>query len=236
MQFVVGGGTGTFSLTKMAEEVESAMAPVQANWEQNDETADDYIKNRPFYATKEKKKVTLVEGTFTSSYNAWYKDSNSFRSIFQESGPLTIVFNGIEYTTGEEEKIDGGNAFFVNDKVYFNYVYAEGGITFCHPDIVKKEPFSLKVSRESEVETVISLDEKYLPGAKIQEPTSNDYALLTGKVLSSYNLIIYSWNTTLFNKLDKLPLPTIDDEGKVLVVNSFGSYDLKSISELLESS
>ena len=47
---------------KLAENGGSGGSGVQSDWNQSDESADDYIKNRPFYEAKQS--VTLLDGTF----------------------------------------------------------------------------------------------------------------------------------------------------------------------------
>lgn len=44
----------------------------RGNWEQNDPTADDYIKNRPFYTDETKKETVVAKRTFTTTEtNEW---------------------------------------------------------------------------------------------------------------------------------------------------------------------
>lgn len=68
------------------------------DYNQNDSTAADYIKNRPFYA--EIKEETLFEQTFStmsaSGINMWATQDNVIQ--LTEGDTVKVTFNGVEYT------------------------------------------------------------------------------------------------------------------------------------------
>lgn len=67
----------------------------RGNWEQNDPTADDYIKNRPFY-TDESKKETVVKTTnFTATSSYWW--GSPFAFIPVEGETYKVTFDDKEY-------------------------------------------------------------------------------------------------------------------------------------------
>lgn len=81
----------------------SGGASVQSDWNQNDEDADSYIKNRPFYGTVSE---TVVEETVIETellYEDNPDDTTSFAAIHTGFVPefgevYTVVFDGKEYT------------------------------------------------------------------------------------------------------------------------------------------
>jgi hypothetical protein len=62
-------------LNQMLDEfAESSGGGMQADWNQNDETARDYIRNRPFYTTKGIGRALLVSGELSIkdyTYKTW---------------------------------------------------------------------------------------------------------------------------------------------------------------------
>ena len=75
----------------------SGSGGIQSDYNQNDSTALDYIKNRPFY--EEIKDETLLEQTFTTTsangFNMW--ESNSTIQLIV-GDTVKVTFNGTEYT------------------------------------------------------------------------------------------------------------------------------------------
>ena len=69
---------------------------VQADWNQNDGAADDYIKNRPFYEAKQL--VTFLDGTFEFTSNSGlYIARSMFEYDIIEGETYTITFDNVTY-------------------------------------------------------------------------------------------------------------------------------------------
>ena len=66
----------------------------RGNWEQNDTSADDYIKNRPFYIISSTEN-TLLDGTFEFA-NGQYSQQNSTID-FEVGKEYTVIFDGVSY-------------------------------------------------------------------------------------------------------------------------------------------
>lgn len=79
-----------------------AQVNVQPDWNQNDETKDDYIKNRTHYEI-EKKNEVLVDNLTIDTFakdgdNDWYVSAdNPFEFDLTPENTYTVVFDGIEY-------------------------------------------------------------------------------------------------------------------------------------------
>ena len=91
------------------------------DWNQNDATASDYIKNRPFYETDPVETVMLPETTVTIALRTNNIISNDFQYSFEIGRNYTIIFDGIEteYTAYD----GGGGAVYVG----YDVVTVSGG-------------------------------------------------------------------------------------------------------------
>lgn len=84
--------TKSDALAKLAEVI--ALKP---DWNQNDETASDYVKNRPFYTENEGEITEIVpETTFTiDNEGMWY--SEKFAIPIEAGNTYICKYNGVEY-------------------------------------------------------------------------------------------------------------------------------------------
>ena len=179
-------------LKYIAEQIEKngvGGSSIQPDWNQNDETADDYIKNRPFYDRKAP--ARLLNGIFKfTSDNNLYIAKPTFEYDFIIGETYTVKFNGRTYRC---------NAIKIND-----YWYALGNLSLINMGENTNEPFVIEklrsgysiktnisksnISVEVTGDTMIAtkIPEKYLPdnigsGSSVQpdwnqtDATANDY-------------------------------------------------------------
>ena len=71
------------------------VSPVQSDWNQNDETALDFVKNRPFYGVLEE--VTLLEETTIEPDESGYVEVYLPLIPLEENKAYTVVFDGESY-------------------------------------------------------------------------------------------------------------------------------------------
>lgn len=72
---------------------------VQADWNQNDETAKDYVKNRPFYESSPTPTEILPESTMTFfELNGLYACDMQVDFVFEVGQTYIVNWNGSEYT------------------------------------------------------------------------------------------------------------------------------------------
>lgn len=98
-------------LKYIAEQIEKngvGGSSVQPDWNQNNDTADDYIKNRPFYEAKQS--TTLLDGTFAfvNSDGMYMAQPKSTYDLI-EGETYTITFDNVTYKC---------SAIKVNGEVY----------------------------------------------------------------------------------------------------------------------
>lgn len=76
---------------------------VQPNWEQNDPTQPDYVKNRPFYSDLQNK--VILHHTFTMSYIVF--DESTGDGAWENDGMMHVI-------TNSNDKLIIGNTYTVN--------------------------------------------------------------------------------------------------------------------------
>lgn len=165
--------------TKLSDlEIDMEVGGAQPDWNQNDETANDFIKNRPFY-TVERTVATILEETtaegfqemngFLFAQDPFYIDPYSSLVLGKT---YKVIWDGTEYEcVCNGIYIQGAYTYtyILGNMNYYNMV-AEGDIPFClfvEPamiGLIKMTNESSNVISIFETETTIhKLDEKYLP-------------------------------------------------------------------------
>ena len=85
--------------TDVATQINDAMATIpQSDWNQNDETAADYIKNRPFYV-KGLITTTLIDNAEGEITNRRAAFSNLYSLELIEGKDYIVTWNGVDYNT-----------------------------------------------------------------------------------------------------------------------------------------
>lgn len=153
-------------LNQMLDEFAEGSGGAQADWNQNDETAKDYIRNRPFYTTKGMGRVLLVSGELSvkdSSYRIWSADPAYRLEIGKE---YIVVYGdreeraiGVEYKgePGDGVKLSDGTA---DSSFYCVSIEVEGGYEF-YFQALGGENFA--IYHEAEMDINVTMSEQYLP-------------------------------------------------------------------------
>ena len=141
----------------------------RGNWEQNDPTADDYIKNRPFYTDETKKIVNVPEQRITISS--------------ESSGAKLVLPELIEFVVGQTYEVKWDDETYSCVAFDINGIGGIGNQGVFGDGIDTGEPFIMMISKAHkmgivnattrkvigthtiEVTTtkVVTLDRKYLP-------------------------------------------------------------------------
>ena len=193
---------GTTAHNAAGEQIVGTFEQAQSDWNQNDETAVDYVKNRPFYTKNPVETILVEESTlsFTEAHDGIYGveappvflatvgdtytiywDSISYECIgvnfmgYPVLGNLSIAFGGSD--TGEPFVVMMSNEYMV--------IYTS--------DTTASHTFSIsKVLQE-----IVKIDTKYLPF--MPKPDGESY--LTFKSQNSFKIGAHentkSWNGTL---------------------------------------
>ena len=137
----------------------------RGNWEQNDPTADDYIKNRPFYTDETNKEIIVKTTNFTATSSYWWGSPFAFIPVVGET--YKVTFDGKEYICTAYLSVDApaiGNASIndINDngpdtgEPFFYYWYDSYDYGMCVRDQGKHTITIEKIK-------VVKIDERYLP-------------------------------------------------------------------------
>ena len=154
--------------TKLDGIADGAEVNVQPDWNQNDETAADFVKNRPFYTGDPVETVLVEERT---------------ESFVEDSGLYVAEFpSTFEATVGETYKISWDSTVYECTCVDMGDVYVIGNLSIAGAGSDTGEPFLMVVrgggtiametadtsashtfSISGMTEPVVKIDKKYLP-------------------------------------------------------------------------
>lgn len=156
--------------TPVAEQMSEVIDAIpQSDWNQNDETAKDYIKNRPFYETEPVEKTLVEETEIIFSEPGWADiyletlyliEGNTYIVKWNETSYECVAINdgdGIIYLGNEQIMIDEGWNFSeitMPEAPFFIYVVGDYercvvsnatgtvnlNITYFEPEIIKIDP------------------------------------------------------------------------------------------------
>lgn len=163
-------------LEKFKKEIleEAGEKSIQPDWNQNDSTQPDYVKNRPFYTGNPVETVLVEESTVS------FIDDNGVYV-----GELESTFSA---TVGETYKVSWDGTTYESTCVNFNNELAIGNLSLLNAGSDTGEPFvvvfdahsssigtldtsaSHTISISEYIESVVKINAKYLPVASETEP------------------------------------------------------------------
>ena len=210
---------------------------VQPDWNQNDETAADYVKNRPFY-TGDPTRMVLVEETtvpFSDSGDGSYIGAIESTSVPTIGETYKVTWDGIDY---ECTCINSGGNPMLGD---INILFGEhdpSGEPFLIGSLKSKELHIIAVDTSAShtlsissmmIVPVVKIDEKYLPDTLMSfKPTGKSY--LTFSSPSSFTLAVNDatkhWNGTLEYFASDKTWTTWDGNSILSSVSYYGEYVL----------
>ena len=163
-------------------EITDYVEPVQSDWNESDETALSFIKNRPFYEFTEEKVISSTT-TYQCTYQALHYGSNikNYQSDLIAGNTYKVIYNGDEYILKAKLTIDDTRPYLGNLKYCYNlfdssYDSSDTGEPFLivnQYDTDRAEPFMLfrvpygtenvELSITEISEVTHKLDEKFIP-------------------------------------------------------------------------
>ena len=157
--------------TYKVEIVNPQPATSTPDWNQNDSTASDYIKNRPFYTGEIVHTEVIPEQTHTLSsigrgFTAYEDSSGTYPYSLEEGKDYTVVYNG---TTYELTSASYQNLAYVGDigpfttgsdpSVPFAIMAGSGALQII--DCIGNTEVTFKIS--ADVQEIKQIDTKYIP-------------------------------------------------------------------------
>lgn len=122
---------------------------VQSDWNQNDESASDYVKNRPFY--------TEITEQSLSGFDGW-------NAAVGCTGPIPKVsVDGVIYEDVPESYVNEYTIYYIvgNYKITINMMSSDMTIAMANGDALTGTPPTIEFITTAE--SVTSIDEKFLP-------------------------------------------------------------------------
>ena len=211
--------------------LKSTGSSAQADWNQNDETAADYVKNRPFYTGDPVETVLVEESTVTfTEENGLY--GADFPSTFEATvgGAYKVSWDGATYEctcVDLEETPVIGNLSIIgagpdSGEPFMMGIMNGKGIQILTADSSSSHTFSIS----GVVEPVVKIDPKYLPTSISFKPAGKSY--LTFSSPTSFTLKVgratKCWDGTIeYFTSDKL-WTTWDGTTTIFSVDNDGEY------------
>lgn len=164
----IGNGTDNVNDLDFIVNKEDIPTQIQADWNQNDETAIDYVKNRPFYTETPPQEEYYIENNLTTLTVTTEQATNLFNNYQDYDFYIHGVLGRI-YTTSISNNILSIKFYEINGSP--NYIYSPIRINLNNNTIKgieagnpsgAKEYYPIRIVRKT-VDIVHKLDEKFLP-------------------------------------------------------------------------
>lgn len=128
------------------------MKRFRGNWNQNDPTAEDYIKNRPFYSEVKKQTITLVDNLASDTDHGYWP-----KCTFIPGQSYDVTYNGVLYPNLVCYQAGGYNIICEDVPCYID---DDGGNSlYIHSD---DDSWIISITTVEENEIVHKLDKKFI--------------------------------------------------------------------------
>ena len=189
----------------------------RGNWDQNDPSADDYIKNRPFYMDENDKTVNVPKQKIT---------------IPSESpGAKLVLPELIEFVVGQTYEVKWDDETYSCVAFDINGIGVIGNQGGFGDGIDTGEPFIMMISKAHKMGMVYATTPKGI-GTHTIEVTTIKVVKLDKKYLPDLDLAPVAKSGDYYdlnNRPTDLPSVTTSDSGKFLRVSSTGEWVAETI-------
>ena len=185
---------------------------VQPNWNQNDETAADYIKNRPFY-TGDPSETVLVEESTVS---------------FSGSGGMYLaqIQSNFEATVGETYKVTwDGVAYECVCVDFSNYLFI-GNLSIAGNGSDTGEPFLMRVFNGRGIE-IYTTNTSASHTISISGSIAEVIQIPDKYISNTFRDVVIAGNPLHWSENDWTKYYGLFQSGKLLMINGYEGYDSK---------
>lgn len=200
------------SNAQIAAENAQATGEIQSDWAQNDDTAVDYVKNRPFYSEYEYEEIIgetiTLTGTEPSQYNRFFDELMNYNQ-----DTICVTWDGVMYMCKYNDySYNGGYSFGDNNlNSYPFFFYANYGSGY-----IKGHRGEHTYSLHAPTEIVHKLSNKYydLTGSVRYDESQELDGLQRKRVLDNVKIpsVVYIdifindfFNTPVINRIEASP-------------------------------
>lgn len=183
---------------------------VQPDWNQNDSTATDYIKNRPFY-TGDTSETVLVEESTVS---------------FSGSGGMysARIQSNFEATVGETYKVSWDGATYECVCVDYSGYIAIGNLSIAGAGSDTGEPFLMLVANGSGIE-IYTKDASASHTISISGSIAEIIQIPDKYISDTFRDVVIAGNPLNWSENDWIKYYGLFQSGKLLKINHIGSSD-----------
>ena len=187
----------------------------QPDWNQNDSTAADYIKNRPFY-TGDTSETVLVEESTVSFTNV---SSN----IYYGEIPTTV-----ELTVGETYKVSWDGTTYESTCVNFNSLQVIGNLSIMGAGSDTGEPFLISPLADNSGTDIYTLDTSASHAISISTFASAELVKIPDKYISdTFRDVVIAGNPLKWSEDDWTKYYGLFQGGKLLMINGIRDSNSK---------
>lgn len=188
----------------------SSGGSVQPDWNQNDETATDYIKNRPFY-TGDPSETVLVEESTVS---------------FSGSGEMysAQIQSNFEATVGQTYKVTWDGAVYECAYVNFNNMPFIGNLSIAGVGSDTGEPFLMGINNGSRI-GIYTKDASASHTFSISGSIAEVIQIPDKYISNTFRDVVIAGNPLNWSEDDWAKYYGLFQSGKLLMINGIGSSD-----------
>lgn len=181
---------------------------VQPDWNQNDETASDYIKNRPFYEGDTSETVLVQESTVS----------------FSESGGMYLaqIQSNFEATVGETYKVTWDGAAYECVCVDFENSLFIGNLSIAGAGSDTGEPFLMGINNGSGI-VIYTKDASASHTISISGSIAEVIQIPDKYIPNTFRDVVIAGNPLNWSEDDWAKYYGLFQSGKLLMINGIGS-------------
>ena len=184
---------------------------VQPDWNQNDSTATDYIKNRPFYTGDSVETVLVEESTVSFSGSSWPGGMYSAR-----------IQSNFEDTVGQTYKVTWDGAVYECACVNFNNVPFIGNLSIAFGGSDTGEPFLMGINNGRGIE-IYTKDASASHTISISGSIAEVTQIPDKYISDTFRDVVIAGEPLYWSENDWIKYYGLFQSGKLLMINGIGS-------------
>ena len=187
---------------------------VQPDWNQNDSTAADYVKNRPFYTSDPVETVLVEESTVSFT--------NIGSNIYCGEIPTTV-----ELTVGETYKVSWDGTVYECTCVVFSGAPMIGNLSIMGVGSDTGEPFLISPLADNSSIEIYTKDTSASHTISISGSIAEVIQIPDKYISNTFRDVVIAGNPLNWSEDDWTKYYGLFQNGKLLMINGYSGYDSK---------